>query len=162
MGNRDRSHFKLLDGTLWPQTVYAHQEQEVKVHRMKSANIMRRDTSLDTLLGMHRSNRQSRPLALVRQPLALSLSTLHHALNGVIGHELWRYDRNISPSPWLSNIYGEFFAKDPTIRPFLGDGLVRPYPSIMRRLQEAASAIRVGSCGHSLTSLHVVMQMGES
>lgn len=81
-------------------------------------------------------------------PLARSLSTIYHLTKEITLQEPWKQDCRCVPIPWRQSEYDMTVNSKLTIGVLYDDGVVKPHPSIVRVLAQAAAALAAD--GHEL------------
>ncbi|KLO85860.1 general amidase [Fusarium fujikuroi] len=81
-------------------------------------------------------------------PLARSLSTIYHLTKGITLQEPWKQDCRCVPIPWRQSEYDMTVNSKLTIGVLYDDGVVKPHPSVVRVLAQAAAALAAD--GHEL------------
>ncbi|WKT46615.1 hypothetical protein QSH57_011489 [Fusarium oxysporum f. sp. vasinfectum] len=81
-------------------------------------------------------------------PLARSLSTIYHLTKEITLQEPWKQDCRCVPIPWRQSQYDMTVNSKLTIGVLYDDGVVKPHPSIVRVIAQAAAALAAD--GHEL------------
>ncbi|KAF9760611.1 hypothetical protein IL306_004230 [Fusarium sp. DS 682] len=81
-------------------------------------------------------------------PLARSLSTIHQLTREITLQEPWKQDCRCVPVPWRQNDYDDILKRKLTIGVLYDDGVVKPHPTVVRVIAEAAAELAAD--GHEL------------